>query len=76
MAYSKVVENFLRYVKIDTQSSEACTDKVPSTEKQHNLAKMLYQELSDMFLECAYHTEHCYIYAVTVSYTHLTLPTN
>ena len=49
MAYSKVVENFLRYVKIDTQSSEACTDKVPSTEKQHNLAKMLYQELSDMF---------------------------
>ena len=45
MAYSKVVENFLRYVKIDTQSSEACTDKVPSTEKQHNLAKMLYYYL-------------------------------
>lgn len=67
MVYSKVVENFLRYVKIDTQSSEACTDKVPSTEKQHNLAKMLYQELSDMFLECAYHTEHCYIYAVIPS---------
>lgn len=67
MAYSKVVENFLRYIKIDTQSLESCADKVPSTEKQQNLAKMLYQELSDMFLKCVYHMEHCYVYAVIPS---------
>ena len=46
MAYSTVVENFLRYVKIDTQSSEETSDKVPSTDKQRTLAKLLQQELT------------------------------
>lgn len=64
MAYSKVVENFLRYVKIDTQSSEETSDKVPSTQKQQDLAKLLYQELSDMFVdERTYDTNHGYVYA-------------
>lgn len=64
MAYSKVVENFLRYVKIDTQSSEETSDKVPSTQKQQDLAKLLYQELSDMFVdESTYDTNHGYVYA-------------
>ena len=48
MNTSKVTENFLRYVKIDTQSREEFADHVPSTEKQRNLAKLLYQELLDM----------------------------
>ena len=47
MGLSKVTENFLRYVKIDTQSREEFSDHVPSTEKQRNLAKLLYQELKD-----------------------------
>ncbi|MDE5823167.1 MAG: peptidase T, partial [Lachnospiraceae bacterium] len=65
MAYSKVVENFLRYVKIDTQSSEETSDKVPSTEKQRNLAKLLYQELSELGAEdVRYDEEHSYVYAV------------
>ena len=43
-----VAEKFIKYVKIDTQSREELADKVPSTEKQRDLAKLLYQELKDM----------------------------
>lgn len=68
MAYSKVIENFLRYVKIDTQSSEESSDKVPSTEKQRNLAKLLYQELTALGAEeVRYDEEHGYVYAVISS---------
>ena len=41
---SKTIENFLRYAKIDTQSSET-TGTTPSTRKQHVLAKLLVEEL-------------------------------
>lgn len=68
MAYSKVIENFLRYVKIDTQSSEETADKVPSTEKQRNLAKLLQQELTELGAkEVRYDEEHSYVYAVIPS---------
>ena len=45
---SKVIDNFLRYVKIDTQSEEKEDGSFPSTEKQRNLAVMLKQELEEM----------------------------
>lgn len=65
---SKVIEKFLRYVKIDTQSREELSDHVPSTEKQRNLAKLLYQELVDMGAsEVRYDEEHSYVYAVIPS---------
>ena len=68
MAYSTVIENFLRYVKIDTQSSEEASDKVPSTEKQRSLAKMLYQELIALGADnVRYDEEHSYVYAVIPS---------
>ncbi len=68
MAYSKVVENFLRYVRIDTQSSEETSNMVPSTEKQRNLAKMLYQELTALGAEdVRYDEAHSYVYAVIPS---------
>lgn len=58
-----LIERFLRYVKIDTQSSEN-TGCHPSTEKQHNLAKLLYEELLEMGAEDVYYDrEHCYVYA-------------
>jgi tripeptide aminopeptidase len=44
-----VLERFLRYVAIDTQSSEESTT-YPSTEKQLNLLKLLSGELSRMGL--------------------------
>lgn len=68
MAYAKVIENFLRYVKIDTQSSADATDKVPSTEKQRKLAKLLYQELTALGADdVRYDEEHSYVYAVISS---------
>ena len=39
-----LLNNFIRYVKIDTMSDEN-TGTTPSTEKQFNLAKLLVDEL-------------------------------
>lgn len=65
---SKVVENFLRYIKIDTQSSKENSGKVPSTEKQRDLAMLLYQELTELGAEdVRYDEEHGYVYAVIPS---------
>lgn len=59
----KTIENFLRYVKVDTQSDEA-SETTPSTAKQHDLAKMLVRELREMGAkEVTYDEEHCYVYA-------------
>lgn len=63
-----VAEKFIKYVKIDTQSREELADKVPSTEKQRDLAKLLYQELKDMGAsQVRYDEEHSYVYAVIPS---------
>lgn len=60
---SKVIDLFLEYVKIDTQSDEE-SGTSPSTAKQHNLAKLLYEQLIDMGAEdVVYDKEHCYVYA-------------
>ncbi len=60
---SKVVEKFLNYVRIDTQSDESST-AFPTTAKQHNLAKLLVEELEEMGTEeITYDKEHCYVYA-------------
>ncbi|MBE5883325.1 MAG: peptidase T [Lachnospiraceae bacterium] len=60
---TKTIENFLRYVKVDTQSSEESTT-TPSTMKQHNLAEMLVKELEAIgAIEITYDKEHCYVYA-------------
>ena len=68
MSYSKVIENFLRYIKIDTQSLEEYSNKVPSTDKQRNLAKLLYQELTALGIDdVRYDEEHSYVYAVIPS---------
>ena len=58
-----VIEKFLRYVKVDTQSDDT-TGTSPSTMKQHDLARMLYKELCDMGAsDVFYDEEHCYVYA-------------
>ena len=60
---SSVVDRFLRYVKIDTKSDDR-TGTSPSTAKQHNLAKVLTEELTELGIaEVTYDTEHCYVYA-------------
>lgn len=48
---SAVLERFLRYVAIDTQSAEGVTDRFPSTDKQKKLGRMLVKELTAFGLE-------------------------
>ncbi|GIV29035.1 MAG: hypothetical protein KatS3mg028_0101 [Bacteroidia bacterium] len=57
-----VVERFIRYVQIDTQSDPNSTT-FPSTEKQKNLGKLLVEELKQMGLSNAEMDEHGYVYA-------------
>ncbi|MCR5776945.1 MAG: peptidase T [Lachnospiraceae bacterium] len=58
-----LIDRFLRYVQIDTQSDEE-SGLSPSTAKQHDLAKVLVSELEAMGAsEIHYDTEHCYVYA-------------
>ena len=57
-----VLERFLRYVAIDTQSDPASTT-CPSTEKQKILGRLLADELMAMGLADAYLDEHGYVYA-------------
>lgn len=60
--YSDVIERFLRYVQIDTQSIPD-EEIVPSSEKQKQLAKLLKQELKDMGASNVRMDKHAYIYA-------------
>ena len=62
-----LLENFIRYVKIDTMSSEDSTD-TPSTQKQFTLANLLVKELKELGLTEIILTKNCFIYA--------TLPSN
>ncbi|WP_044974044.1 peptidase T [Ruminococcus sp. HUN007] len=60
---SEVIERFLRYVKIETTSSET-SEIAPSTAGQRDLASLLYKELTDMGAsDVFYDEEHCYVYA-------------
>ncbi|MBI4548619.1 MAG: peptidase T [Ignavibacteriae bacterium] len=61
-----VLERFLRYVRIDTQSKED-VDSIPSTRKQFDLANLLVQELQELGLTDAYVDEYCYVYATLSS---------
>ena len=57
-----VLQRFLRYVVIDTQSDPA-SPTCPSTEKQKDLGRLLAQELRDIGLADAHLDEHGYVYA-------------
>ncbi len=56
-----VVERFLRYVRIDTQS-DASSDAVPSTEKQKNLSRILVDELQGMGYPDAFMDQYGYVF--------------
>ena len=56
-----VLERFINYVKIDTASSEE-SGSHPSTDKQFNLAKLLFSEMQGLGLEEVKLTDKCYLY--------------
>lgn len=58
----EVLERFINYVKIDTQSAEE-TESFPSTEKQKNLAKVLVRELRELGVEDVGMDANGYVYA-------------
>jgi tripeptide aminopeptidase len=58
-----VLDRFLRYVKIDTQSAEDA-GKVPSTDKQLNLARLLEKELKMLGAENVRISEFGIVYAM------------
>lgn len=63
-----IVERFVEYAKIDTQSdSKSMT--VPSTEKQKNLGNLLVKQLRDMGIENAHIDDKGYVYAKLESNT-------
>lgn len=64
---SKLIERFIRYVKIDTQSDHNSAS-TPSTAKQFDLARRLVDELREIGLQDVTLDENCYIMA--------TLPAN
>lgn len=68
-----VLERFLRYVVIDTQSDPA-SPTCPSTEKQKDLGRLLAQELRDLGLADAHLDEHGYVYATIPATTDKTVP--
>ena len=43
-----LIDRFIRYVKIDTQSDDTVTDRFPSTEKQLELSNLLVKELKEL----------------------------
>lgn len=57
-----IIERFIRYAKIDTQS-DPTSDSTPSTKKQFDLANLLYKELKEMGIQKVELTDECYIYA-------------
>lgn len=60
---SEVLECFLKYVKIDTASSEDAVDVFPSTKKQFDLARLLVEELKGLGIEAELDEKHGYVYA-------------
>ena len=59
---SEVIERFLRYVKIDTQSDEE-SGTSPSSEKQKDLGRVLEAELKEIgACDVFFDEEHCYVY--------------
>jgi tripeptide aminopeptidase len=56
-----VLERFLRYVRIDTQSAHGA-DASPSTEKQLDLCRVLRDELEEIGLEDVRLDEYGYVY--------------
>lgn len=61
-----VIDRFLRYVVIDTQSDPSSSTQ-PTTEKQKDLGRLLVDELQAIGLSDAHLDEHGYVYATVPS---------
>lgn len=62
----KILEYFLKYVKIDTMSSEE-SNTTPSTKKQYDLANVLKSDLIHLGLSDVEILDHCFVRGVLKS---------
>ena len=69
-----VLDRFLRYVQIDTQS-DPDSNTFPSTEKQKELSRLLVQELKEIGVADAELDKHGYVYATIPATTDKEVPT-
>ncbi len=69
----KLLERFLRYVKIDSQSDPE-SKTTPSTEKQWEIARLLKKELEDIGMQEVEIDENAYVYATLPSNTDEDVP--
>lgn len=69
-----IVERFIKYAKIDTQSDEN-NDATPSTQKQFNLAREIEREMIEMGLTDVLLDENCYLTATLPANTDKKVPT-
>ena len=69
-----LIDRFMRYVKIDTQS-DPHSETTPSTEKQWNLANLLFEELKTLGLQEVTIDDKGYIMATVPSTTKKKVPT-
>ena len=74
MQKEKIINRFLAYVKIDTES-DPNNAEFPSTENQWNLAKLLVKELQEIGLSDVILDENCYIMATLPSNLDYQVPT-
>jgi tripeptide aminopeptidase len=68
-----VLDRFLRYVVIDTQS-DPTSPICPSTDKQKKLGRLLVSELHDIGIADAHLDEHGYVYATIPATTETPVP--
>jgi tripeptide aminopeptidase len=68
-----VLDRFLRYVVIDTQSDAASASQ-PSTDKQKNLGRLLVEELLACGISDAHLDEHGYVYGTVPSNSNKPVP--
>ncbi|OHX66744.1 peptidase T [Flammeovirga pacifica] len=69
-----LLERFLRYVKIDTESVPGI-EQIPSTKKQFDLAKLLVSELEEMGMKDVSIDDNCYVMATLPSNIDKKVPT-
>ena len=60
---SDVLERFMRYVQVDSQSDPNNMDETPSTPRQHEMARFLGDELREIGCEDVAVDEHAYVTA-------------
>jgi tripeptide aminopeptidase len=69
----EILDRFLKYIKIDTQSNEECND-TPSSAKQFDLGKVLRDELLAMGLTDVTLDDNCYLMATLPANTDKKIP--